>query len=328
MWPAHVPPLKKKKATAAGESGHVPCETDDTRKITHEKTQIPALENGESYVLIFVFYEVVGLQIAWFDVVKRLIVCCEWLCGQSRHRHVGISVGTRKNTSFTILPYDFSCWNGRGSGATELSYQDDNDVSVNRIKASDAVYMDIPLDVIYELLRNHEKFSGAYVWNKLPTVGAVYPSVKKILYDLMHYCLVCKWAAAWDMSAMTLELEKLQSESQCAQYVLLATAYLLCNNCISMSGIQKNKILSLLFQRTSLHPHTLWKILSTSAGMNILSTRHKIRILQHSLARCPLEDTFNKELRTLVLAQPFTTVMLNPILILDLYGGHISHSTA
>jgi len=325
MWPVRGPALENKIATTAG-STHLPCESDEKRKITRENKQIPALECGESYVLIFVFYEVVSLQIAWFDVLKRLIVCCEWLCGQSRHRHVGISVGRRKNASFTILPYDLSCWNGRGSGATELSYQEDNDVSVNRIKASDAVYMDIPLNVVYELLHNHEKCSGAYVWNQLPTVGAVYPSVKTILYDLMYYCLVLKWAPAWDMPAITLELEKIQSESQCAQYVLLVTAYLLCNNCISVPGIEKNKILSLLFHRTSLHPLTLWKILSTSVGMNILNTRHKFRILQHSLAECPLEDTLNKELRTLVLAQPFTTVMLNPILILDLYGGHIPHS--
>ena len=109
--------------TVVGNAGSHPHTGPTTHADSETRAQI---QTSESFVLVFVFYKVQCLQIAYLDLFKWLVVLYEYLCGQSKHRHVGISVGKRRGTRITMLPYDFSCWNGRRSGSTAMSQQDDN----------------------------------------------------------------------------------------------------------------------------------------------------------------------------------------------------------
>ena len=86
------------------------------------KDPLAVLKNEETFVFVFIFNEVVGLQLAWYDFFKWLVVLSEYCFGQYRHRHVGISIGRRLKNRITLLPYDLSCWNGRVSSPTILRH--------------------------------------------------------------------------------------------------------------------------------------------------------------------------------------------------------------
>jgi len=78
---------------------------------------------------------------------------------------VGISLGVRRNTQqIAVLPYDLSCWNSRLSGigyicsdsSARMPAQDRAVAGVvgNSISASDALYIDIDVGTVDQILQN------------------------------------------------------------------------------------------------------------------------------------------------------------------------------
>jgi len=125
------------------------------------KDPLAVFKNEETFVFVFIFYEVVGLQLAWYDIFKWLVVLSEYCFGQYRHRHVGISIGRRLKNRITLLPYDLSCWNGRVSSPTILRHQNDDSPTKNIVRACDAVYMHVPINAVSDLLDNFNERRAA-----------------------------------------------------------------------------------------------------------------------------------------------------------------------
>jgi len=303
-------------SSVAGNAGSHP----HTAPTAHANTETRAqTQTSESFVLVFVFYEVQCLQIAYLDLFKWLVVLYEYLCGQSKHRHVGISVGKRRGTRITILPYDFSCWNGRRSGSTAISQQDDNSPKKNVVKARDAMYIDVNADVVHELLRNFGNTSGAYTWNHLPKSGVSYPKQFAIIRDFLRYMCHLRWKT-WTKTESWCEIAQLQTQMQCAQFALLAIVYLVKNAGLSTNNEQYHKFQSLLFHRTSLHPNSLWQIMCHCPEFQMVTSRHKVRLL--SLTTDTLtahHSSVFKSLDNLLLPNPSVLAMFNPTLVDELY---------
>ena len=70
------------------------------------------LQHDESFILLLIFYEVLDEVFSGWNAFPRLVSLYERLSGKLKHRHVGISLGIRKNNKqIVVLPYDMSCWN-------------------------------------------------------------------------------------------------------------------------------------------------------------------------------------------------------------------------
>jgi len=301
--------------TVAGSAGSHPHTGPTTHADIETRVQI---QTSESFVLVFVFYEVQCLQIAYLDLFKWLVVLYEYLCGQSKHRHVGISVGKRRGTRITMLPYDFSCWNGRRSGSTAMSQQDDNSPKKNIIKARDAKYIDVNADVVHELLRNFGNTLGAYTWNHLPTGGVSYPKPFAIMYDFVRYMLYLRWKS-WTKTESLHEIAQLQTQMQCAQFALLAIVYLIKNAGLSTNNKQYHNFQALLFCRTALHPNSLWQIMCQCPEFQTVTSRHKIRLLSVATdSLTPHHSNLFKGLDNLLLSNPSVLAMFNPTLVDEL----------
>jgi len=286
--------------------------------VQSDQQALTELRTGESFVLVFVFYEVLCLQISYFDILKWLMVLYEYCRGQNRHRHVGISIGKRHKHCITMLPYDLSCWNGRQLGATVIAQRDDNSPKKNIVRASDAMYVDVDSDTVRELLRNFDRRAGAYTWNRLPMAGARYPDTGCIVNDLLHYWGVRQWKS-WTKVDIDMEMEQLQTCMQCAQFALLAVMYLIKGSLLSIDNYQKHQMLSLLFYRTALHPHSLWQMMCKCPGFHQATDTDKFCLLSHTIDNAPLQRNVYKNLKHFVLPDVFVSVMFNPMLIDDLY---------
>jgi len=118
--------------------------------------------------------------------------------------------------------------------------------------------MNVPINAVSDLLDNfNERTAALYENNQLPRAGARYPSLQTILKDFFQYAFSFG-RGKWELLETKIETEKLQTQMQCAQFALLAVLYLIKKSYLRVSGEMYHTFLSLLFQRTALHPHTLW----------------------------------------------------------------------
>jgi hypothetical protein len=291
------------------------------------------LEHGESFILLFMFYEVLHEQFMGWNILSRLVSLYERVSGKQKHRHVGISLGIRKNNrDIVVLPYDLSCWNSRESGISNISSHSgevalglggiDTELKPNMISASDALYVDIHVTTFDQILHNFKLNSDAYVWNKLPRKGIRYPTLTTILRDGLYYMLYY-YRKAVDLQEVDIELEKINNEAQCAQYVLILLIYLLRTQQIQYaSNIHMNTIFSLVYQKTSLHPHTLWNVLLDTKVFNVVSNTCSVVALQQ-FSRNRNHHGMTGKLSDIKLDNPYDTLIaLNEILIYEFKYTH------
>jgi len=284
----------------------------------------PGLQHGESFILLFMFYEVQNESIGTWRVLSRLVSLYERLTGKQKHRHVGISLGIRKNNKqILVLPYDLSCWNSRLSGISYISsHNKDMQSQANWISASDALYVDIHVTIFDQILQNFKLNSDAFVWNRLPRKGIKYPTLGTIIRDhvlyMLHYC-----RKPVDLQQIDIELEQINNEAQCAQYVLLLLIHLLRTNQIpnATSG-HMNSIYSLVYRKTSLHPDTLWHALLATKLFKVVDAQCSVLTLQqftHSASNYGAIGT----LTDIKMDNPFDArVPLNEILVYECKYTH------
>lgn len=291
------------------------------------------LQHGESFVLLLMFYEVLNERIGRFNVMSRLMSAYERYSGKYKHRHVGISLGVRQNNKqIAVLPYDLSCWNSRLSGigyiasdaqtALQEAIAQTRRNPENSISASDALYVDIHVTTVDQILQNFRLGSEAFVWNKLPRMGIRYPSLRTILQDHISYMLFA-WRRPVNMPQVDAELEIINSEAQCAQYVLLLLIFLLRTQQIPhATSIHMNSIFALVYQKTSLHPHTLWQVLLATGVFAAVDEKCQVSTLQQFTRNRNLQDGIRK-LTDIKLTNPYDTLIaLNEILIWEFKHTH------
>ena len=287
---------------------------------------------GESFVLLLVFYEVLNERISRFNVLGHLVSGYERWTGKGKHRHVGISLGVRKNKKqIAVLPYDLSCWNSRLSGigyitserAPFVNTSNIETTASNCISASDALYVDIDATTVDLILHNFQLGNGAYVWNRLPRSGIKYPSLWTIVRDHFMY-LVFSRGTAVEMSRIDSEIDRADGEAQCAQYVLILLVYMLKNNLIDGADEKhRNLIYSLVFRKTSIHPHTMWETLVSTGVFAIVDKKCIVTTLkQFTCNQRTWDDTC--KLTDVRLSNPYDTLIaLNEILIWEFKYTHL-----
>jgi len=291
------------------------------------------LEHGESFVLLLIFYEVLHEQIGRFNIMSRLVSTYEQWTGKGKHRHVGISLGVRKNTQqIAVLPYDLSCWNSRLSGigyicsdsSARMPLHDRAAAGLvgNSISASDALYIDIDVGTVDQILQNYQLGSGAYVWNRLPMVGIRYPTIWTILRDhLMYLMFYCRTPVV--LTLVDKEMDAVNQEAQCAQYVLMLLVHMLKTNRVSgATEKHKNTIYGLVFRKASLHPHTLWEVLSSTGVFASVSTKCAVTALKQFTRTQNTRDEPCK-LTDIKLINPYHTYALNEILVWEFKHTHL-----
>jgi len=291
------------------------------------------LGHGESFVLLLIFYEVLHEEIARFDILARLVSTYERWTGKGKHRHVGISLGVRKNTQqIALLPYDLSCWNSRLSGIGYISSDSSARMPVqdrtaaglvgNCISASDALYIDIDVGTVDLILQNYQLGSGAYVWNRLPMTGIRYPTIWTIIRDHILYILFyCRTPVI--LPLVDKEIDAMNQEAQCAQYVLMLLVYMLKANRVGgATEKHKNTIYSLVYRKASLHPHTLWEVLGSTGVFASVGTKCAVSMLQQFTRTQCTRDVSGK-LADIKLTNPYCTYALNEILVWEFKHTHL-----
>jgi len=291
------------------------------------------LQHDESFVLLLIFYEVLDEVFAGWNALPRMVSLYERLSGKQKHRHVGISLGIRKNNKhIVVLPYDMSCWNSRLSGIAYICSQQHDvrqmlepveaNLKSNRISASDALYVDIHATTVDQILQNFKLNSDAFVWNKLPRKGIKYPTLATILWDTLYF-MINFWHKAVELSQVDIELEKMNSEAQCAQYALILLVYLLRTQQIQhATSTHMNTIFSLVYHKTALHPHTLWNVLLNTKVFQVVSQSCSVLTLQQFAGNRDRYGTTGK-LTDIKLENPYNTdIPLNEILIWEFKHTH------
>jgi len=288
------------------------------------------LQHGESFVLLIMFYEVLEERIDRFNFLARLVSSYERWTGKGKHRHVGISIGVRKNTQqIAVLPYDLSCWNSRLSGIGYITSeskshrQTDARGGHNCISASDALYVDIDVTMVDQILQNFQLGSGAYTWNRLPRNGIVYPSLWTILRDHVMF-LLHNYRKTVDLPRIDMEIDAANQEAQCAQYVLMLLVFMLKQNSVQgATEKHKNSIYALVFRKTSLHPHTLWEVLVATNVFFGVPAKCKVTTLQQFTRNQNTRDETRK-LTDIILSDPYRTeIALNEILVWEFKYTHL-----
>ena len=291
------------------------------------------LEQGESFVLLLIFYEVLHEEIGRFDILARMVSTYEKWTGKGKHRHVGISLGVRKNTQqIAVLPYDLSCWNSRLSGIGCISSDSSVRMPVhdraaaglrgNCISASDALYIDIDVGTVDQILQNYQLGSGAYVWNRLPMIGIRYPTIWTVIRDHVLYLLFyCRTPVI--LPLVDKEIDAMNREVQCAQYVLMLLVYMLkANKVDGATEKHKNSIYGLVYRKASLHPHTLWEVLACTGVFASVGTKCAVNMLQQFTRTQNTRDHSGK-LADIQLANPYYTYALNEILVWEFKHTHL-----
>jgi hypothetical protein len=291
------------------------------------------LEHGESFVLLLIFYEVLHEQIGRFHILARMVATYEKWTGKGKHRHVGISLGVRKNTQqIAVLPYDLSCWNSRLSGIGYISSDSSARMPVqdraaaglvgNCIAASDALYIDIDVGTVDQILQNYQLGSGAYVWNRLPMIGIRYPTIWTIIRDHILYVLFyCRTPVI--LTLVDKEIDAVNREAQCAQYVLMLLVYMLkANRVHGATEKHKNSIYALVYRKASLHPHTLWEVLAETGVFASVGTKCAVTMLQQFARTQNTRDESGK-LADIKLTNPYYTYALNEILVWEFKHTHL-----
>jgi hypothetical protein len=250
---------------------------------------LPVLEINDTYVAVLVFYSAKDTLLADSGYIAFAIQKFEKISGKSKHRHVGISLGILTNQrTIRLLPFDFSCWSGRNSGATQISKFSLDSKDNKLICASDAIYFELDPEIYKSLVSSLTSFDTSTAnqsSNGLPVNNIQYPSINTILSDYvksLYYIFVP--ATVWKMNEADACLNQNAQCAQCSQWALGLIIYCIRNNSIHVGLKQKNEILSLLLDRTSLHPHKLFKVLLKSKCFKHLSEEAKITLAGEKIA--------------------------------------------
>jgi hypothetical protein len=250
---------------------------------------LPVLEHNESYVAVLVFYSAKDALLADSGYISFAIQRFEKITGKSKHRHVGISLGVlMNNKNIRLMPFDFSCWSGRKSGATQISKYLSDSKDNRMICASDAIYFELDPEIYKSLVASLTSFDTSNVYhvtNGLPVNNIEYPSIKTIISDYvrsLYYIFVP--ATVWKMEEADACLNRNAECSQCSQWVLGFVIYCIRNDSIHVGLKQKNEILSLLLDKTALHPHKLFKMLLKSKCFRHLSEEAKVFLAGEKIA--------------------------------------------
>ena len=245
---------------------------------------LPQPRHNEKYVIVIMFYSAEDVPIAQSNLTAYLIQTFENISGKSKHRHVGLSFGIINYKTIRLFEYDFSCWNGRNSGATSISkYNRDDKDSHMLICASDAIYFELNHHTYNNLVNNlilvHRRGDSNEIPG-LPVNNIEYPSLQMILSDYCKsFCNIFMKTLEWKIKDIELCLDQNIKFSQCSQYVLGLIIHCIRHNAIAVSAKQKNEIFSLLFAKTALHPHVLFKILKKTGRCFVLLDKTRKLIL-------------------------------------------------
>ena len=250
---------------------------------------LPLPGNDYKYVVVIVFYSAETVPFCLSNVAAYAIQKYEDARGMSQHRHVGISLGRLgRNKRLQIIPYDFSCWNGRESGATEISpfYMDQAPAEGMNILAHDALLFELD-SVTYESLVSNLLYvpTGPDATNRslrskpnnMPVNHMKYPDVSTIFRDFVASCFVRQWNRA----ELEERLNTFTAVAQCSQYVLFLVIHCMESKFFETTPKNKHDIYSLVFSGTALHPHTLWTVLSSMAFCQKVGQNDKIVLSQH-----------------------------------------------
>jgi hypothetical protein len=250
---------------------------------------LPLPGNDYKYVVVIVFYSAETVPFSLSNVAAYAIQKYEDARGMSKHRHVGISLGRLgRNKRLQIIPYDFSCWNGRESGATFISpiVFDQAQAEGMNILAHDALLFELD-SFTYESLISNLLYvpTGPDATNRclrskpkdMPINHMKYPGISMIFRDFVASCFLRRW----NMAELEERLNTSTDVAQCSQYVLFLVIYCMQSDFFETTPKNKHDIYSLVFSGTALHPHTLWTVLSSMAFCQKVGQNDKIVLSEH-----------------------------------------------
>jgi len=242
---------------------------------------LPDLESNDTYVAVLIFYSAKDVLLSESSLITFAIQKFETITGKSKHRHVGLSLGVLMNhKNIRMLPFDFSCWSGRESGATQISKHSIDSVDTKMICGSDVIYFELDPDmfkILVSSLTNMDTTTASSFPTGLPVNNIKYPSINTILSDyLKSFYYFFMPQTLWKMDQADECLSQNSEFSQCSQWVLGFVIHCIRNDSIHVGLKQKNEIFSLLFHKTSLHPHRLFKELLKSKCFKHLPAAAKI----------------------------------------------------
>jgi len=245
---------------------------------------LPQPRQNEKYVVVIMFYSAEDIDISQSSLTAYLIQAFEKISGKSKHRHVGLSFGVINYKTIRLFEYDFSCWNGRNSGATSISkYSKDDKDGHMLICASDAIYFELNHHTYNNLINNLivvQRRADSNIIPGLPINNIEYPSLSMILSDYCKSCCnIFMTTSEWKLKDIDLCMDNNIKISQCSQYVLGLIIYCIRHNAITVSAKQKNEIFSLLFDKTALHPHVLFNILKKTGRCFVLLDKSRKLLL-------------------------------------------------
>ena len=206
---------------------------------------LPQPRHNEKYVVVIMFYTAEDIHIAQSNLTAYLIQTFEKISGKSKHRHIGLSFGVINYKTIRLFEYDFSCWNGRNSGATRISKycKDDKDGHM-LICASDAIYFELNHHTYNNLVNNlivgHRRGDSNEIPG-LPINNIEYPPLSMILSDYCKsFCNIFMTTSEWKIKDIELCMDQNIKISQCSQYVPGLIIYCIRHNAITVSAKQKN----------------------------------------------------------------------------------------
>jgi len=242
---------------------------------------LPNLESNDTYVAVLIFYSAKDVLLSDSSLVTFAIQKFETITGKSKHRHVGLSLGVlTNNKKIRMLPFDFSCWSGRKSGATQISKYSIDSGDSKMICGSDVIYFELDPDIFKSLvssLTNMDTSTASRGSTGLPVNNIQYPTIQTILSDYFrsfYYVFVPQ--TLWKIDQADACLSQNSEFSQCSQWVLGFVIHCIRNNSIHVGMKQKNQIFSLLLHKTALHPHKLFRELLKSKCFKHLPEESKI----------------------------------------------------
>jgi len=133
---------------------------------------LPDLESNDSYVAVLIFYSAKDVLLSDSSLITFAIQKFETITGKSKHRHVGLSLGVLINhKNIRMLPFDFSCWSGRKSGATQISKYSIDSVDSKMICGSDVIYLELDPEIFKSLVNSLTNMDTTTVSHSPGSVG-------------------------------------------------------------------------------------------------------------------------------------------------------------
>lgn len=131
------------------------------------------LHEAEMFFIFFVFYDAKIPTLSGFGALVNLYTILMQTKGKD---HVGISFGTLDSyKNYVLLPFDWSCWNGRNMGSTYISkFEHNNGLT---IRASAVYGIKIPKNMYDNYLNSMDTMNN----------NIKYPSTSTILKDFFSY---------------------------------------------------------------------------------------------------------------------------------------------